>query len=236
MLARRIDQVIQNIAHELVDRSISRRRRPEDFPRALNVRSRHQLVPTALHNRECPVRRHLEMELQPNDVSLQLKRLILASKAPCEPDRTSRKIKRFTVPMEYGAFRRKAKRPLDLMQSLNRKPSDFLNRVRIHPRLQGARNKLSSEANAQDPKISRHRFTYCLLLELEPAEIGFVINTHRATHDDQQFDRAEVWQRIPFKEPGVTNVGTPRSQPRLDAPEPLELNVLQNVNFQFLAS
>jgi hypothetical protein len=33
--------------------------------------------------------------------------------------------------------------------------------------------------------------------------------------------------RIAFKEAGVTNVGTSLSQPRLDAPETLEGNVLQ---------
>ena len=79
------------------------------------------------------------MKLQPNDVSLPLKRPDSRIQGSVRAGPHLEDGQRFPMPMEYSALRRKAERRLTLVHSLNRKPSDFLNRITIHPRIQGAR-------------------------------------------------------------------------------------------------
>lgn len=79
------DQMVQDIAHEPVDRLIQRRRSGPDLPLTLNVPLLHELAVAPLKYGAYALGRHLEMELKANHVLFQPKRLIRASVALGEP-------------------------------------------------------------------------------------------------------------------------------------------------------
>src|SRR3989304_713247 len=104
----RFDQVSQHVAHQPVNRSVSRNGYRTKLLRGLHVCPRNELLTTILHQGPHAFGSRLQMKLKTNDVSFELKRLVLAGLASCESHGPFRKVERFAVPVTHQALRRKA--------------------------------------------------------------------------------------------------------------------------------
>ena len=171
-----------------------------------------------------------QMELQGDDVSSDLERLVLVDRAAGQPDGSGGEIEGFPVPVEDETLRGKLKARRNVRHPMNPIPADFRGGSTIDTGAESARDQLGAQTDTQHRDSARHGIAHERLLGPEPGECVLVVDAHRPAQRDERVDSVGPRQRVAGEQPGHAYIRPLRLQAGPYTARTFERDVLEESN------
>jgi len=133
------------------------------------------------------------------------------------------------VPVEGEELAGEGERAVLRRRAVDGVPADLLVRAGVDAGAERTRDELRTQADAEHGATQRDDAGNETFLRAQPRQEVLVVDAHGAAERDQQVDIGRLGQRGVFEEARPGDAGVTRRQPGLNAAQPFERHVLEDV-------